>query len=163
MIYFCADDYGLSDISSKRILECIEKGALNKVSVFPNITQVDLKEDLENKDVRISLHLNLVEGKCMAKPEEIPLIAHKDGRQGSCQQQRRTCHSHSECAHDHDAFPEHVLQFRPVVGAMVIADDGRGADDKTDEHRNEDEIHIHDHAVGGNAVLPGISQELQVV
>ena len=79
MIYFCADDYGLNDVSSMRILECIEKGALNKVSVFPNINKIGLPELSKLKDVRISLHLNLVEGKCMANADEIGLLADKDG------------------------------------------------------------------------------------
>ena len=79
MIYFCADDYGLNDISSMRIKECIEKGVLNKVSVFPNLKEIDLRELLESKIIRISLHLNLVEGKCMANPEEIDLLVDKNG------------------------------------------------------------------------------------
>ena len=79
MIYFCADDYGLNDISSMRIKECIEKGVLNKVSVFPNLKDIDLRELLESKNIRISLHLNLVEGKCMANPEEIDLLVDKNG------------------------------------------------------------------------------------
>ncbi len=79
MIYMCADDYGLCDISSKRIQECIDKGALNKVSVFPNFEQNNLYKVLENKDIRIALHLNLVEGKCMADPKDVYLIADKDG------------------------------------------------------------------------------------
>ena len=77
MIYFCADDYGLCDSVSARILHCIEKGALNKVSVFPNFDKVDLNRIPEN--ILISLHLNLVEGKCMANAEEINLIADKNG------------------------------------------------------------------------------------
>lgn len=78
MIYFCADDYGLNDISSMRIQQCIEKGVLNKVSVFPNIEQIDLQK-LINQNIRISLHLNLVEGKCMANADEIDLIADESG------------------------------------------------------------------------------------
>ena len=76
MIYFCADDYGLNDVSTSRIRRCIEEGVLNKVSVFPNFDEVDL---LSLKDIRISLHLNLVEGKCMANPTEIDLISDEKG------------------------------------------------------------------------------------
>lgn len=79
MIYFCADDYGLNDVSSMRIKKCIDEGALNKVSVFPNFDTVDLQKLTDKKNVRISLHLNLVEGKCMANPEEIGLLADKNG------------------------------------------------------------------------------------
>ena len=79
MIYFCADDYGLNDVSSMHIQQCIDEGALNKVSVFPNFDTVDLNKIQRNKNVRISLHLNLVEGKCMANADEINLIADKNG------------------------------------------------------------------------------------
>ena len=80
MIYISADDYGLSDISSARIQKCIDKGAINKVSVFPNFDRVDLQKISENKNVCISLHLNLVEGKCMADADEVDLIADKNGK-----------------------------------------------------------------------------------
>ena len=79
MIYFCADDYGLNDISSMHIKKCIDEGALNKVSVFQNFNPVDLEEILKNKNIRISLHLNLVEGRCMANAEEIGLLADENG------------------------------------------------------------------------------------
>jgi predicted glycoside hydrolase/deacetylase ChbG (UPF0249 family) len=79
VIYFCADDYGLNDISSKRILDCLKNGSLNKVSVFPNLESFDVKELLEHKDVRLSLHLNLVEGKCMAEQNNVPLFTDSDG------------------------------------------------------------------------------------
>ena len=79
MIYTCADDYGLCDNTSFHIQQCIDEGALNKVSVFPNLEKIDLSEILENKNIRISLHLNLVEGMCMADADEIDLIADKSG------------------------------------------------------------------------------------
>ena len=79
MIYICADDYGLCDSMCVRIQKCIDKGALNKVSIFPNLRQIDLHKISENKNIRISLHLNLVEGNCMAEADEIDLIADKNG------------------------------------------------------------------------------------
>lgn len=79
VIYFCADDYGLNDVSSMRIQQCIDEGALNKVSVFPNFDPIDLQKILKNKNIRVSLHLNLVEGKCMADAQEIDLLADKNG------------------------------------------------------------------------------------
>lgn len=79
MIYFCADDYGLTEISSKRIKQCVDEGVLNKVSVFPNFCKIDLNEIQKNKPVRFSLHLNLVEGKCMANADEVSLIADEKG------------------------------------------------------------------------------------
>ncbi len=76
MIYFCADDYGLNDTSSMHIQQCIDEGNLNKVSVFPNFEKFSL-EKIQN--IRISLHLNLVEGRCMADAKEIDLIADQKG------------------------------------------------------------------------------------
>ena len=52
MIYICADDYGLCEISSMHIQQCIDEGALNKVSVFPNFEKVDLHKLLNNKNIR---------------------------------------------------------------------------------------------------------------
>ena len=79
MIYFCADDYGLNDISSMHIQQCIDDGALNKVSIFANFDEIDLKKIVNNKNIRLSLHLNLVEGKCMANKDEIDLITDENG------------------------------------------------------------------------------------
>lgn len=79
MIYFCADDYCLNKTSSMHIEECIDKGVLNKISVFPNLDKIDLSRLPQNKNPRISLHLNFVEGKCMANPSEINLIADETG------------------------------------------------------------------------------------
>lgn len=79
MVYFCADDYGMNDTVSKHIKECIDAGIINTVSVFPNFDPVDLEKLTKDNDLRLSLHLNLVEGKCMAKPDEVSLIADQDG------------------------------------------------------------------------------------
>ena len=79
MIYFCADDYGLCNEASENIQKCIDNGVINKVRIFPNFDKVDLSKIANKKDIRISLHLNLVEGKCMADADEIDLIADKNG------------------------------------------------------------------------------------
>lgn len=79
MIYFCADDYGLCESASEHIRQGICDGVLNKVSVFPNFDPVDLTRLLQQKSIRLSLHLNLVEGRCMARAEEIPLLADQRG------------------------------------------------------------------------------------
>ena len=79
MIYFCADDYGLCNSATAHIQQCIDKGTLGKVSVFPNFDSVNLHKIRQNNNVRVSLHLNLVEGKCISDSGEIDLIADKDG------------------------------------------------------------------------------------
>lgn len=79
MIYICADDYGLCDVASGHIQHCIDEGALGKVSVFVNFDKVDLHKISEKKNIRISLHLNLVEGRCMADKNELGLIVDENG------------------------------------------------------------------------------------
>ena len=79
MIYFCADDYGMNNISSMHIKQCVDEGILNKVSVFPNFERVNSEDIQKNKSVRLSLHLNIVEGRCMADRGELNLITDKDG------------------------------------------------------------------------------------
>ena len=78
MIYISADDYALCDEASKHILECVQHGVLNKISAFPGADE-SLYHQIPS-DVSLSLHINLVDGKCMANSDEINLIARKDGR-----------------------------------------------------------------------------------
>ena len=79
MIYNCADDYGLCSETSVNIQKCIDEGVRDKVSVFANFDKVDLHEIIKNRNIALSLHLNLVEGKCMADAKQIGLIADKNG------------------------------------------------------------------------------------
>ena len=79
MIYYCADDYGLGESTDANIQKCIDAGALNKVSVFPNFEKVDLSRLNESEGLRICLHINLVEGKCMADKSEVPLLVDEKG------------------------------------------------------------------------------------
>lgn len=76
MIYVCADDYGLSSNLSMRIKECLDNGGLTKVSVFPNFEATNLSE---LKNAHISLHLNLVEGRCMSDRKDVDLITDNEG------------------------------------------------------------------------------------
>ena len=80
MIYFCADDYGLCNSVSNHIYQCVQSGALNKVSVLPNFDTCDIAPLLSAKRVELSVHLNLVEGKSVSDPAKIPLLAERDGR-----------------------------------------------------------------------------------
>lgn len=79
MIYLCADDYGICGSASANIQKCIDNGALDQISVFPNFDKIDFRKICGNKSIRISLHLNLVEGKCKADADDISLIADKSG------------------------------------------------------------------------------------
>ena len=79
MIYFCADDYGISKECNTRIMECFEKGVLNKVSVLPNGELGSFKEDCLDNNLTVALHLNLVEGRPLSNSNDINLIVSKDG------------------------------------------------------------------------------------
>ena len=79
MVYFCADDYGISKEYNRCIEECVEKGILNKVSVLPNGDIDNLMQRFSGKDVLLTLHLNLVEGYPLSPPEEIPLLLSENG------------------------------------------------------------------------------------
>ena len=80
MIYFCADDYGISEICNSRIENCFINGVLNKISVLPNGDLKDLREHLLEKDVKTSLHLNLVEGCPTSDLKDVSLLVSEDGR-----------------------------------------------------------------------------------
>ncbi|NFE85048.1 ChbG/HpnK family deacetylase [Clostridium botulinum] len=81
-IIFHADDYGISLAESKHILDCCTNGKLNSLSVLPNSYQLqDTITELEKfKDkVKISIHLNLVEGHCCSDPKNINLLVNDSG------------------------------------------------------------------------------------
>ena len=81
MVYFCADDYGISKEYNRCIEECVHKGVLNKVSVMPNGYIDDFVQRLscKDKDVLLTLHLNLVEGYPLSAPEDVPLLIDEKG------------------------------------------------------------------------------------
>ena len=80
MVYFCADDYGVSEYSNNRIEYCLKNGLLNKVSVLPNGEITDFKQRLSGEGVTLSLHLNLIEGFSMSAPKEVPLLVTVSGQ-----------------------------------------------------------------------------------
>lgn len=80
MIYFGADDYGLCRSVSEHIRRCVDKGALNQVSSFANFEEIDFGKLIKDRNIRAPLHLNLVEGECMADAGSISLIADENGR-----------------------------------------------------------------------------------
>ena len=80
MIYFCADDYGIASAANRRIEDCLKNGVLNKVSVLPNGEITDFKKRLTDRGAVLSLHINLVEGKALSRPEDIPLLVSETGK-----------------------------------------------------------------------------------
>ena len=79
MIYFCADDYGISKECNSRIEKCIESGVLNKISILPNGELENFKQRLSKYDVKLSLHINLIEGKPLSTTQEIDLLVNEEG------------------------------------------------------------------------------------
>ena len=78
MIYFCADDYGVSEQSNNRIEECLKNSVLNKISVLPN-GELGEFNNLISSDAVLSLHLNLVEGFPLSKQATVSLLTTKQG------------------------------------------------------------------------------------
>ena len=79
MIYFCADDYGISTYSNSRIEDCIKNGVLNKVSVLPNGEISNLKQHISDGDTVLSLHINLVEGRPLSNPNDVSMLISDNG------------------------------------------------------------------------------------
>ena len=79
MIYFCADDYGISEGANSRIENCLENGVLNKISVLPNGEISDFKQRLAGTDTTLSLHINLVEGRPLSNPDDVDLLVSESG------------------------------------------------------------------------------------
>jgi len=79
VIYFCADDYGISKEYNRCIEECVEKKVLNKVSILPNGEIDDFVEKFSTKDVLLTLHLNVVEGRPLSPLEDIRLLCDEQG------------------------------------------------------------------------------------
>lgn len=79
MIYFCADDYGISVESNHHIENCLKNSVLNKVSVLPNGEISDFNKNLQGEGKTLSLHINLVEGKPLSNPNDINVLVSEDG------------------------------------------------------------------------------------
>lgn len=80
MIYYCADDYGMSAQSNSRIESCLKNGILNKVSVLPNGEITDFKERLSGNGAILSLHINLVEGFPLSEPDDVSMLISNSGQ-----------------------------------------------------------------------------------
>ncbi len=75
-----ADDFGLFENQSNRIIECIDNGAVNSISIMPN--SPNLKNSMKllgNRDIKIAVHLNFVEGKAISPIEKISHLVDHNG------------------------------------------------------------------------------------
>ncbi|MBQ1947625.1 MAG: ChbG/HpnK family deacetylase [Clostridia bacterium] len=79
MLYVCADDYGLSEESVRHIDTCIACGGLNKISIFPNGMQKNVKDKFEEEKPFLCLHINLVEGAPVGTAENMKLLVSDTG------------------------------------------------------------------------------------
>jgi len=76
-----ADDYGASKTVTDDILDCVDNGILSTVSIIANGNAFDyaIEEYKKRPELRLSVHLNLVEGRPIVSHEEVPMLVNKDG------------------------------------------------------------------------------------
>lgn len=86
-----ADDYALTLNASKELIKCMKAGSLDSVSLIPNMTVLDDCMELLYQAIptfpflpKISVHLNFVEGKCLARAEEVSLLTEKESHLMKC-------------------------------------------------------------------------------
>lgn len=77
-----ADDYALTVNTSRDMLACMEKGQLDSISIVPNMSCFDACMQMLYDAIpkmpflpKMSVHLDFVEGHCLAGTEKAPLLA----------------------------------------------------------------------------------------
>ena len=81
-VEYHADDYGLFPLQSREILDCFRNGRLNAVSVIPNSPYLaECMEMLKpyHGKIKIAVHLNFMEGRCLCNPKQINLLTDRRG------------------------------------------------------------------------------------
>lgn len=81
-IEYHADDFGLFPTQSQRILDCYRNGCLNGVSVMPNSPWLESAMDLLrpfSREIAVTVHLNLIEGRSLADKERVRLLTDDNG------------------------------------------------------------------------------------
>ena len=81
-----ADDYALTVNTSNDMLECIRAGKLDSISIVPNMSCFGKCMEMLYEAIPLlpflpllSVHLDFVEGKCLAGAKKVPLLAAKEG------------------------------------------------------------------------------------
>ncbi|MFP4039369.1 MAG: carbohydrate deacetylase [Desulfosudaceae bacterium] len=76
-----ADDFGLTRSGTDTILQCLDDGLLNGVSLVPNGADFDYAVDAlkKRRGVSLGIHLNLVEGRPVSPAEEVPWLIGESG------------------------------------------------------------------------------------
>jgi predicted glycoside hydrolase/deacetylase ChbG (UPF0249 family) len=77
-----ADDFGLSRGITDSILDVVRAGALNSVSIVPNgyAFAYAIEEYEKRTNLRLGIHLNLVEGFPVSDPADVGLLVDKHGK-----------------------------------------------------------------------------------
>lgn len=80
-----ADDIGLSPGITATIVSAIDEGSVRSVSLISNGTGFDdaVRALAARPHVRVSLHLNLLEGRTLSAPSDIPLLVDAEGNLAS--------------------------------------------------------------------------------
>ncbi|MDE7267524.1 MAG: ChbG/HpnK family deacetylase [Lachnospiraceae bacterium] len=83
-VWYHADDFGVSIEQSERILACYTDGALNSISILPNVPDLGgvlalLEKIDKDHEIRRVMHLNFVEGKPLAGAAQVPLLVDDTG------------------------------------------------------------------------------------
>ena len=83
MIEYHADDYGMFPASSRRIIDCIENGCINGISLMPNgacfSECMGILQKECTRSVRLSIHLNLITERPLCDPGKIPDLVNEEG------------------------------------------------------------------------------------
>lgn len=81
-----ADDYGLTAQVSNHILACLQAGKLNSISVLTNMSCFEAfaeryHDEKKNwiKQPLLTIHLNFMEGRCLADCKEVRHLIHENG------------------------------------------------------------------------------------
>lgn len=81
-----ADDYCISPHPSEDILNCIRTGKLDSISVLTNMSCYEVyaekfcnEQHLWPKQPKLSIHLNFMEGHCLADPGKVPHLVDEHG------------------------------------------------------------------------------------
>ena len=81
-----ADDYAISPHSSEDILSCLRAGCLDSLSVLTNMSCYEKYAEKYRQEKAswpreplLSVHLNFMEGHCLADPAEVPHLVDKEG------------------------------------------------------------------------------------
>ncbi|MDR1952809.1 MAG: ChbG/HpnK family deacetylase [Elusimicrobiota bacterium] len=81
--FYNADDYGLSKQSTESINKCIDMGLIDAISLMCGGKDIcnafDVLKNKYAKSVIITVHLNLFDGKCSAKKEDVSSLSDGGG------------------------------------------------------------------------------------